>query len=147
MPIYEFKCKECGKVSEHLCNVGEHVSACNHLTPTQIPGLVEKCEGQVQRIMSVFSILYPWKWYQFSEDGMFYIDEEEAAPVEYLYDSVEEEEFYEGPGGYKGDENELPTRFRDGIRWDDRLEWYKDTHYTPEDVEFWEKASASREEE
>ena len=147
MPIYEFKCRECGRISEHLCKIGHRVNVCAQVTKTEIPGLVERCEGQVDRVMSIFSILYPWKWYEFSQDGMFYMDENEAAPVEYLYDSTEEEEFYEGPGGYKGEPGELPTRFRDNVRWDQRLEWYRDTHITPEDVEFWETDDPAIEED
>ena len=137
MPIYEFKCEKCGRISEKLCKIGEKIAICPQLFPTDIPGLLEKCEGDVKRIASIFCIHDRWRWVMVSEDGMAYM-EDPGEPTDYLYESGDEEEFYEGP---ERDDSSSPLdkRFHDGIPWHQREEWYRDNYYTPDDEEYWIK--------
>jgi|TARA_R110001583_G_scaffold163970_1_gene316494 hypothetical protein len=126
MPIYEFKCKTCGKITEALCQVGERIGGCQQVTAAHIPGLVIKCNGEVERIASVFFVHDSWRWLLVSEDGLSYSKkgmETEAL----LYESTDEEEHYLGPD--HDQEWEIgTTRWSDGVRWDRREEWMRDNY-------------------
>ena len=106
--------------------MGERINTCKQVTKTDIPGLVIKCTGEVDRIASRFFIHDSWKWLLVSEDGLSY-SKKGMENEEYLYESADEEEYYLGANHDK--EWEIgTTKWTDGVRWDRRQEWMMDTY-------------------
>ena len=134
MPIYEYKCQECGKIIESISKKADKYRFCPGNDSDKIPGLIEKCSGVMKVIPSIFQIKDPWKWAILSSDGMGVI-KDPGDPVEYLYESLDEQEFYEGPDGeYEYPyESIAPMRYHDNIPWQRREEWLMDTQKEEEE--------------
>ncbi len=52
MPIYEFKCKKCGRVFEELMKHSDPQPGCDLAVITQVKGLLERCDGEVEKLIS-----------------------------------------------------------------------------------------------
>ena len=134
MPLYDYECKKCGKKTEHLADSEEKYRLCTGKPSDGVPGLIEKCEGVMKKIPGIFWVRDPWRWAILTSDGMGVL-QDPGDPVDTLYESIDEEEFYEGPNGdYAYPHASIaPMRYHDGIPWWEREEWENDTADTDEE--------------
>jgi len=86
------------------------------------------------KLPGIFNVHDPWKWMVATTDGLGVI-KDPGDPVDTLYDSMDEQEFYEGPDGEYAYpyESIAPMRHHDGIPWWHRDEWTAD-HLPQEDT-------------
>jgi putative FmdB family regulatory protein len=134
MPLYDYECKKCGKKIEYLAASQEKYRLCPGAQSSDFPGLIKKCDGVMNKIPGIFCIHDPWRWAVLTSDGAGVL-QDPGDPVDTLYESMDEQEFYEGPEGehaypYAGI---APMRHHDGIPWWEREEWENDTDNNAEE--------------
>ena len=125
MPLYDYHCATCGLTEEYLTTATtEKYRRCPGSPMKEFAGLRKKCSGIMKKLPGIFSIHDPWRWAVITGDGMGIL-QDPGDPVGFLYESEDEQEFYEGPNGeFAYDEPSImPQRRYDGIPWWHREEW------------------------
>ena len=124
MPLYDYWCPACGNKIEFIARAEEKYRQCPGTALKERPELIAKCEGVMVKLPGIFNIHDPWKWMVVTSDGLGVI-QDPGDPVDTLYDSLDEQEFYEGPEGHHAYPHEsiAPMRYYDGIPWWHREEW------------------------
>ena len=127
MPLYDYRCEKCGKKIECIAPAEAMRRHCPGNALKDHPDLLEKCKGIMIKLPGIFNVHDAWKWMVVTTDGLGVI-KDPGDPVDTLYDSMDEQEFYEGPGGEYAYPHEsiAPMRYHDGVPWWQRDEWDAD---------------------